>query len=126
LVGGEPVAQPDANPTHALHATNAGCEFRTEQPGIGRFMGHAAHGGQPQVDRGRRVVPLIQVNAIAEDHRPVEREPGLGAVPRDELSNRVVVGPLTAGRRETGEHGTFRLFEVRKREHPLGRLLPSG
>jgi hypothetical protein len=45
LVGGEPVPEPDADPTHALHATNARREFRTEQPGIGRLVGNATHGG---------------------------------------------------------------------------------
>ncbi|HEV3061848.1 MAG TPA: hypothetical protein VGY48_26585 [Vicinamibacterales bacterium] len=65
LIRGEPVPQPDPEPAHALHAPNTGRELRTEQPGIGRFIGHPAHRGESEVNRGRGIVVLFEVDPIA-------------------------------------------------------------
>lgn len=66
---------------------------------------------------------LFEVNAIAEDDRPAERQPGRRAVPGDELSDRVVVGTLATGRGEAGEHRALGVLEVREGEDALGWLL---
>jgi hypothetical protein len=100
LIGGEPIAQADAKTPNAFHAPNARGEFGAEKAGISGLVGDTPDGGEPQVDRRRRVVTLLEVNAIAENHCPVEREARLGTVPRDELVDCVVVRPLTTGRRE--------------------------
>ncbi len=97
LLGREPVSQPNAETSHALDAPNAGCQFGTEQPGIGRLVGHAAHRGESQVDRGRGVAALLEVNPVAEHDRAVERETRLRAIPGDKLPNGMVVRALAAG-----------------------------
>jgi len=51
-------------------------QFGTEETGIWRLVRHAAHGGEPEVDRGRRVSPSLEVNPVPEDDGPVEREAG--------------------------------------------------
>ena len=123
MIGGEPIAQADANTPNAFHAPNAGGEFGAEKAGISGLVGDAPNGGQPQVDRRGRVVTLLQVNTIAENHCPVEREARLGTVPRDELADCVVVRPLTAGRREAVQHCRLGVFEVGQGEDTLWRLL---
>ena len=77
LLGCEPVAQADAEPAHALHSTNPGRLFGTEQTGIGRFVRHTPDRREPQVDRGRGIVALFEVDPITKDDGAVEREPRL-------------------------------------------------
>ena len=77
LLRREPVAQADAEPAHALHPSNPGRQFGTEQAGIGRFVRHAPYRREPQVDRGRGIVSLFEVDPIAEHDGAVEREPRL-------------------------------------------------
>jgi hypothetical protein len=101
LIGGEPIAQADAKTPNTFHAPNACGEFGAEKAGISGLVGDTPDGGQPQVDRRGRVVTLLEVNAIAENHCSIERKARLGTVPRDELADCVAVRPLTAGRRET-------------------------
>jgi len=126
LIGGEPIAQADSKAPNAFHSPNAGGEFGTEKAGISGLVGDPADGGQPQVDRRGRVMTLLQVNAIAQNHRPVEREARLRTVPFDELADRVVVRPLTAGRCEAVQHCRLGVFEVGQGQHPLRRLLLAG
>ena len=40
-------------------------QLRTEQAGIGRLVGDAANGGESEVDRGRSVVSLFEMNSVA-------------------------------------------------------------
>ena len=88
---------PDAE--HLSH-TEYPRRFGAGKAVISGLVGDTPDGGEPQVDRRRRVVTLLEVNAIAENHWPVESEARLGTVPRDELADCVVVRPLTTGRRE--------------------------
>ena len=48
LFRGPPVAE-----ANAFHATDAGGEFRAEEPGVRRFMGDASHSREPEIDGGR-------------------------------------------------------------------------
>jgi hypothetical protein len=66
------------------------------------------------------------VNPVAEHDRPVERETGLRAIPRDEFADRVIVGPLAAGGREAVQDGCLGVFEVGQRQDPLFRELDLG
>jgi hypothetical protein len=75
LLRRQPVAQADAEPAHALHPSNPGSQFGTEQAGIGRFVRHAPDRGEPKVDRGRGIVSLFEVDSITEYDGAVEREP---------------------------------------------------
>ena len=61
---------------------------------MGRFVRDAANGHQLQVHRGGRILPLLDMNPLAEDDCAVERKTGLGAVPRDELPYRLFVRAL--------------------------------
>jgi len=103
--------------------TNACGQLGTQQTGISRLVRDPADGCQPQIDGGGRVMALLEVDPIAKNDGAVERETWLRAVPGDELSNRVFVGPLAAGGREAVQHGRLGLFQVGKGQHPLGRLL---
>lgn len=49
----ENMGRPDAytESAHAFHASNPGRQCGTEQPGIGRLVGDAAHRGESEVDR---------------------------------------------------------------------------
>jgi hypothetical protein len=71
----------------------------------------------------RCISALFQVNAVSEHNGAIEREPRLRAVPRHELANRMLVGPLTAGRCQTVQHRCLRVFEVGKCENPFRDLL---
>ncbi len=62
----QPVPQAHPEAPHALHAANARGELGTEETSIGRLIGHAPDGGQSEVDRGRRVVTLLEMDAIAQ------------------------------------------------------------
>src|SRR5262249_22056331 len=64
-------------------------------------------------------------DAVSEHDNPVEREPGLRTVPGDELANRVVVGALAAGGRESVEHGGLGVFEVGGGKYTLGWSVPA-
>jgi hypothetical protein len=64
LVHGEPVAQAHAEAPHAFHAADSRRQFRTEEPGIGRFVRDTSDSSESKIDRGRRVVALFEVNAI--------------------------------------------------------------
>ena len=119
----QPVAKGDAQSPHALHATNAGRQFRAEEPSVGSFKGDTADRREPQIDGRWRIVALFQVNPIAQDDGSVERQPGLRAVPGDELPDGVLVGALAARRRQTIQHGRRRVFEVGERQDPLWGLL---
>jgi hypothetical protein len=80
-------------------------EFGAQEPRIGGLVRDTADRRQPEVDGRGRILPLLEVNAIAEDHRPVEGEARLRTVPRDELANRIVAGLLAAPRTQAAEDG---------------------
>jgi len=57
LFGSQPVAEPDAEATHALDPPNPSGQFRAEESGVSRFVGDPADGSQTQVD-GCRTLAL--------------------------------------------------------------------
>src|SRR5229473_8601020 len=107
LFGSKPVAETDAEAPDTLHAADACGQLRAQEPSVGRLVRHAPNGGQAEVDDGGRVLPLLEVNPIPEDHRATEGETWLRTVPGDELPNRVVVGALTASRGQAAEDRHF-------------------
>jgi hypothetical protein len=62
---------------------------------------------------------LFETNPVPEHDGAVERKAGFRTVPRDELANGVIVGPLAAGGREAAQHRSLGVFEVREREDSL-------
>jgi hypothetical protein len=130
----QPVPEPHADASEPLYAADARSQFRTEETGIGSLVRDPANGREAQIDRGGRGVALLKVNAVAEDHRAVEREAGLRAVPSDELANGVLIGTLPTGRGEAVEDCGLGVFEipwccptcVYTRERPLSVALLHG
>jgi hypothetical protein len=93
----QPISQADADAAHAFHAADACSKFRTEKAGVSSLVRDPTDCRETQVDRGRRVVSLLKVNAVAEDDGAIERQAGFRAVPRDELADGMVIGPLATG-----------------------------
>ena len=57
---------------------------------------------------------LFEADSVSGDYGFVESEPGLRAVPVNELTDGVIIRPLGTLRREAIENCRFRLFEVGK------------
>jgi hypothetical protein len=74
LFHGQPVSKANANPTHALHASNACGQFRTEQARIRGFEGDSPYGRKPRVDRRRRIVLPFEKDSVSENNGSVERK----------------------------------------------------
>ena len=55
---------------------------------------------------------LFETDPITQNNSSVESQSRLRAVPLDEFSDGVIVGPLSAFRREGVENGGFRLFQI--------------
>jgi hypothetical protein len=108
----EPVAEADAKTADAFHAADARGQFGAQEAGVGRLVRHAANGCQTEVDCRRRVLPLFEVDPIAENNRAIEGEPRLRTVPGNEFTNGVIVGPLAAGGRQAVQHRRFGLLEI--------------
>jgi len=68
-------------------------------------------------------VLLLQMDPVPQHHSPVEGETRFGAVPVDELGYGMVIGTLTAFRREAVQDGGFGLFEIGKGQDSFGRTL---
>jgi hypothetical protein len=74
LLSGQPVSETNADPPYALHAADTRRQFRTQEPRVGRLVRDAPNGGQPKIDRGRRISALFEVNPISEHDGAVEGE----------------------------------------------------
>lgn len=94
LVGGQPVAKTNAKVLRTFHTTDSSSQIRSQQAGISGFVREAPDSRQAAVYRARGKLTRFQLNSIAGDNSLVEREPGFGAVPRDELVYCVSVSPL--------------------------------
>jgi hypothetical protein len=51
LLGGKPIANPYAQPTHALDAANASGQFRTQQTGVRCFVRNSSDSREAQINR---------------------------------------------------------------------------
>src|SRR5262249_50104297 len=56
------------NPANSSDASDPGRELRTEQPGIGSLT----HGSQAQVDCGRCVLLLFEMDSVSQDNSAIE------------------------------------------------------
>ena len=66
---------------------------------------------------------LFERDAVPGDYGLIEGEPRFLTVPFDELSDRMVIGPLRTGRSQAVQNGGFRLLKIRKLEDGLRRSL---
>ena len=74
LLGREPVPNTDTNPADSFDASNSGCQFWTEQSGIGGLVRDPPNGRQAKINRCRRVLFLFEIDPVSEDHGAIERE----------------------------------------------------
>ncbi len=81
LLGRQPVPELDAETSDALHATDARSQFGAQEARISRLVGDPANGCEPQIDGRRCILPLLEVNPVAENDGAVERQAWLRAVP---------------------------------------------
>lgn len=63
-----------SDPAHSFHPPDSGRKLRTEQAGIGSLVRDAPNGGQAQVDRGRCVLLLFEVDSVSRDDSAIECE----------------------------------------------------
>ena len=76
------------------HTANAGREFWAQQARICSFVCQSAHRGQPDVDGTWRQQPLFEMDPITRNDCLVEGEPGLRAIPADEIVDGTPIAPL--------------------------------
>jgi hypothetical protein len=112
LIGGEPVAQPDADPAHAFDSADPGRKLWTEQAGISCFVRHTPNRGQAEVNRRWSELPLLQVDSVTKDNAAVESKSWFRTVPVDEFIYRMIIRSLSAFRSEAVQYGRLRLFEI--------------
>src|SRR5437764_196244 len=93
---GQPVSHPDSDPAHSLHSSNPGGQFRTEQAGVGSLESDPPNCSQSQINRRGRVLLLLEIDPVPQNHGAVEGETWFRAVPVDKLGYGMVVGPPTA------------------------------
>src|SRR5262249_16663981 len=62
-------------------------------------------------------MPRFQVHAIAHNHDAVEGQPRLGAIPGDELVDRVLVYSTRSWRAEAVKHGQFAMIQIWQAKH---------
>src|SRR5260370_42482393 len=106
-------------------------EFGAQEARVGGFVCEPPHSGQPNIDCGGRQLLLLQEEAVSEEHRPVERQAWLRAVPADKLVDCVTVRFLRTCRGERIQHRVFRLLWVGEPKHcfglgPFRYFLPTG
>jgi len=75
LLGCQPVPESNADPPYPFDAADTRREFGAQESGVGRLVRHAPNGGEPEVDRRRRIPSLFEVNPVPEHDGAVEREP---------------------------------------------------
>lgn len=126
LFGRQPVSETHTDTAHALHPTNARRQLRAQQASIRCLVRNSSDGGQAQIDRGWRISSQFEVNTVPKDDRAVEREARLRTILRDEFADRVVIGPLGAGRRQAVQNGCLSVLQVWKRQASLRWLLGAS
>jgi len=97
-----------------LHSSNPRRELGAQESGIRRLIGKPPNGGQPNVNRRRSQILLLQEKPISKHYSSIERQAGFRAVPLDELIDGMAVGFLRARRRERIYDRVLRMFEVRE------------
>lgn len=98
------------------------CQIRAQDSAVGGLVYQPANGSQTKTHRPRGQAARFEVNAIPENDRPAEGEPGLRAVPVHELVNCVPVAALGVNRTEAVQNRRFRLVQVRQ---PKNRFRPG-
>lgn len=82
-----------------------------------------SHGRYSYVDRPGRKASLLQVKAIAQNHRFVEGQSRFRTIPGDELIYSMLISALRVRRTKAPEHCRFRVFQFRNTELSLWSVL---
>ncbi|NWF84665.1 MAG: hypothetical protein HXY18_12635 [Bryobacteraceae bacterium] len=90
----QPVAKANSEVLRPSDSADSGSQIRTQQAGIGSFVREPPDGCEPAVNPSRRKLTRFQAHSVAGNDGPVERQPGFGAVPGDELVYRAPVTSL--------------------------------
>jgi hypothetical protein len=108
---------------YALDPPDSRRKIGAQKPAVGSFVRQSPNRGKAQVDRGRGIFGLFEIDPVARHHSLVERKARFGAVPVDKFTNRMIVGPLRAAGGQAVEDGGFRLFEIRQLQDGFGSEL---
>jgi hypothetical protein len=94
LFRSQPVGDPHAVLFHSLHPTDSGRQIGTQQPAIGSLICNPADSCQAEIDGGRRIIGLLEADAVSSDDGFVESEPRLRAISVDKFADCVLVRTL--------------------------------
>src|ERR1035438_6710966 len=104
LLRAQLIPGPESELLDSLDAANPRGQLGTRQASGGGFVSQATHGCKLLVDGVGGQMPRFQVHAIAHDYDAIEGQSWLGAVPRDELVDGILVNAARGGE---SEHGSF-------------------
>src|SRR5664279_4449652 len=104
------------------HTLNPGSQISTQQSAVRRFMREPPDGSQPLIDRCCRQSAGFKVYAVADHHDAVQRQAWLGAVPGNELFNRIFIGPPRCGRSQGVEYCGLGMIQIREPKHRAAEL----
>ena len=93
LVCGKPISPLERPPSCSFDSTNTSRQLWAKESYVGCFVRETANGSQPEVNRGQSQMAALEFQSISENNGLTEGEPGLGAVPCDEIINRESIGP---------------------------------
>src|SRR5208283_5846190 len=95
-----------------FHTLNPGSQITAQQSAVRRFMREPPDGSQPLIDRCCRQSAGFKVYAVADHHDAVQCQAWLGAVPSNELFNRICIRPPRFGRSQGAEHCGLGMIQI--------------
>jgi len=96
LVRREPISDAHAMLLYALDPPDSCRKIGAQKPAVGSFVRQSPNRGKAQVDLGRGIFGLFEIDPVACHHSLVERKVRFEAVPIDKFTNRMIAGPLRA------------------------------
>jgi len=123
LIGGEPVAQPYADPANTFDATDARSKLWAEQSRVGGLIGNPSDRCRTEVDRGWCGYSLLEVDPVSQHDCSIECEPRFGTVPIDKFSDGMLVSSLPTFRSQAVNDCRLGLFEIWSARTRLGDFL---
>ena len=119
LLGAQPVPEPNTDPLRALDPANARRQLWAEQAGVSRLVCEPPDCRKPEVDCRRGQPTRLQLKPIPKHDCLVERDPRLGAVPRDEIVDCESIRSLRLRRPKSVQDGTLGEIQIWQSEDPF-------
>ena len=94
LFSRQPVAKANAQFFRSPDPAYARCEFRAQQPKVGRLVSETAHRCESDVDGSWCQLASLEVDSVAGYHALVEGEARFRAIPTNELVDGMVIPAL--------------------------------